>query len=524
MAVNKDKDKDKKESVEEQVDDVISLSGSTLQVPDEPQVPMPVPDERLPTSNTSRNRRAANKEPTKDSNNSGNGSGELRRSRRLASKQDDNASNAKENHSKNEALASFDTRTKGKSNDKTDREDDHQGLADDDRDQSIESHQTKESSAKARPTSQNKTRGNSSTKANAVFNLTDDDDRIVEETPATTGRTLPSQRVSGLRKPKPVNTTSSSSTEGPKVQNPNMSMRSGKQLSVIPSQEVAPSRLIDIATTSTVPLKYHNKKGKGATQEKSTRRESADSNSSEKLEELLQSSFSDDDPNDDVGSDKDSYSKSSRSTSRTRSKSMGGSEILSRTKLLPNARYSSNDTTSSTSSKRRQSEDPSKALSMAQMDGTTKLVSTGGRPTPIVLGGTPSESWATRVARLREDNDAEHKLFRHHGNQQVYEYDMRIRVIVRKRPVSKAEASLSGGVDVIHPLDYGDHGKILVYQPKTRVDLTKEVEIIPFAFDNVFDESSTNQQIYRRSLRNLIHPFFQGQWATVFAYGQTGSG
>ena len=147
-----------------------------------------------------------------------------------------------------------------------------------------------------------------------------------------------------------------------------------------------------------------------------------------------------------------------------------------------------------------------------------------GKAVPFVHGGTQSESWATQVEYLREDNTAEHDLFRDEGDQQLYEYDMSIRVIVRKRPVSKVEASTSGGVDVIHPLDYGEYGRILVYQPKTRVDLTKEIETIPFAFDNVYDESSTNIQIYQRSLRNLIKPFFRGQWSTVFAYGQTGSG
>ena len=137
-----------------------------------------------------------------------------------------------------------------------------------------------------------------------------------------------------------------------------------------------------------------------------------------------------------------------------------------------------------------------------------------------------AESWATKINYLREDNDAEHELFRDQveDESQYHEYyDMRIKVIVRKRPLSKSE-SLTGGTDIIHPLDFGSYGKTLVYQPKTRVDLTKEVETVPFAFDNVFNESSTNIGIYNRSLRNLVEPFFKGQWATVFAYGQTGSG
>mmetsp|Transcript_28287 Transcript_28287/g.68815 ORF Transcript_28287/g.68815 Transcript_28287/m.68815 type:complete len:734 (+) Transcript_28287:93-2294(+) len=143
---------------------------------------------------------------------------------------------------------------------------------------------------------------------------------------------------------------------------------------------------------------------------------------------------------------------------------------------------------------------------------------------PFVIGGTSSQSWESQVAYLREDNNAEHELFRDQNGDDLYEYDMRIRVIVRKRPLSNKEAEKSGGIDVIHPLDYGDFGKVLTYQPKTRVDLTKEIETIPFAYDNVFGESSTNVDIYQRSLRNLIVPFFKGQWSTVFAYGQTGSG
>lgn len=147
---------------------------------------------------------------------------------------------------------------------------------------------------------------------------------------------------------------------------------------------------------------------------------------------------------------------------------------------------------------------------------------------PVVTqgGSGTSESWGTKISHLREDNDAEHELFRDQvGDASEYHeyYDMRIKVVVRKRPMSKSEA-FSGGIDIIHPLDFGSYGKTLVYQPKTRVDLTKEVETVPFAYDNVFDESSTNIGIYNRSLRNLVEPFFQGQWATVFAYGQTGSG
>jgi hypothetical protein len=88
--------------------------------------------------------------------------------------------------------------------------------------------------------------------------------------------------------------------------------------------------------------------------------------------------------------------------------------------------------------------------------------------------------------------------------------------------MSRSEIAAAGDVDVIHPLDYGNYGKVMVYNPKTRVDLTKSIETLPFAFDNVFDETCTNVQIYERSVRHLIPSIFDGQWASVFAYGQTG--
>jgi kinesin family protein 2/24 len=141
----------------------------------------------------------------------------------------------------------------------------------------------------------------------------------------------------------------------------------------------------------------------------------------------------------------------------------------------------------------------------------------------FVHGVAEDTSWGAQVDRLREENQAEHELFAGHCFQAVDE-EMRIRVIIRKRPMSNSEASNSKEVDVIHPLEYDDYGRILVYQPKTRVDLTKEIEQVPFSFDNVFDENSSNKQIYDRSVRNLVPGVFEGKWASVFAYGQTGSG
>ncbi|GMH69647.1 hypothetical protein TL16_g05209, partial [Triparma laevis f. inornata] len=98
---------------------------------------------------------------------------------------------------------------------------------------------------------------------------------------------------------------------------------------------------------------------------------------------------------------------------------------------------------------------------------------------------------------------------------------MRIRVVVRKRPLSKKESTIND-VDVIQPIPI--HGHVIVHQPKTRVDLTREVETSNFAFDNSFDADSFNRDIYESTTSNLIPTMFNGGRGSVFAYGQTGSG
>jgi hypothetical protein len=134
----------------------------------------------------------------------------------------------------------------------------------------------------------------------------------------------------------------------------------------------------------------------------------------------------------------------------------------------------------------------------------------------FVHGQPEDKSWGTQIAQLRQSFDLEHAQLMNGQSpyQEDEDYEMRIRVIVRKRPMSKRESFEHGDVDVIHPLDYTDHGRILVYQPKTKLDLAKEVETTSFAFDNVFDEESNNMEIYGRAVRNLIPGVFRGKWAS----------
>ena len=101
-----------------------------------------------------------------------------------------------------------------------------------------------------------------------------------------------------------------------------------------------------------------------------------------------------------------------------------------------------------------------------------------------------------------------------------YQSIPKIRVIVRKRPLSKKELSKSDQ-DVV---EIRNNRQVVVKELKVKVDLTKYIEEHSFNFDLAFDESITNEQIYLQTVRPMIEAAFHKVKVTCFAYGQTGSG
>ncbi|XP_072537598.1 kinesin-like protein KIF2A isoform X1 [Salminus brasiliensis] len=96
----------------------------------------------------------------------------------------------------------------------------------------------------------------------------------------------------------------------------------------------------------------------------------------------------------------------------------------------------------------------------------------------------------------------------------------RICVCVRKRPLNKKE--LTGKeLDVI---TIPSKDVVMVHEPKQKVDLTRFLENQTFRFDYAFDDSATNEMVYRFTARPLVETIFERGMATCFAYGQTGSG
>ena len=106
------------------------------------------------------------------------------------------------------------------------------------------------------------------------------------------------------------------------------------------------------------------------------------------------------------------------------------------------------------------------------------------------------------------------------SNINSYENIPKIRVIIRKRPLSKKEQS-KNEKDVI---DIKENKKVIVKEQKQKVDLTKYIEEHKFIFDLAYDQDVTNETIYLETVRPMIQAAFNKTKVTCFAYGQTGSG
>lgn len=95
----------------------------------------------------------------------------------------------------------------------------------------------------------------------------------------------------------------------------------------------------------------------------------------------------------------------------------------------------------------------------------------------------------------------------------------RIRVVVRKRPLLPVEDQ-AADYDAVTCAG----SRIIIHEPKLKVDLQKTLDSHDFEVDDVFDEAATNLEVYTHTAGSLVQAMFDGCSATCFTYGQTGSG
>ncbi|XP_006864966.1 PREDICTED: kinesin-like protein KIF18A [Chrysochloris asiatica] len=106
-----------------------------------------------------------------------------------------------------------------------------------------------------------------------------------------------------------------------------------------------------------------------------------------------------------------------------------------------------------------------------------------------------------------------------------------MKVVVRVRPENTKEKE-SGFPKVVHVLDK----HILVFDPKQEASfihgkktinlniLKRQNKDLKFVFDAVFDETSTQLEVFEHTTKPIIRNFLNGYNCTVLAYGATGAG
>ena len=119
---------------------------------------------------------------------------------------------------------------------------------------------------------------------------------------------------------------------------------------------------------------------------------------------------------------------------------------------------------------------------------------------------------------IPNNDNLNNKIF--NNQKQPHPKISKIKVLVRKRPANQRE-QIQNDIDII---EKKGKDKIIIKELKNKLDLTKYIEEHHFTFDAVYDEKSTNQEIYNEIVKPMIKSAFQRTKITCFAYGQTGSG
>lgn len=135
------------------------------------------------------------------------------------------------------------------------------------------------------------------------------------------------------------------------------------------------------------------------------------------------------------------------------------------------------------------------------------------------LGGTPSKTVRFESPMVQASPKSSAPL------------DGRMRVYVRVRPENDRELA-GNNRRVVEPID----DQLVVFDPvieeeeyfyqgKTyKEPCRRQNKNIQFHFDRVFDEDSSNMDVYEAVTKKFIHSFLDGYNCAVFAYGATGSG
>jgi len=99
----------------------------------------------------------------------------------------------------------------------------------------------------------------------------------------------------------------------------------------------------------------------------------------------------------------------------------------------------------------------------------------------------------------------------------------RLQVFLRKRPMFNKE--IDQDFDVVDATGALQPNAVVIFDTRMKADM-RGMKMTPqvFSFDRVFDEFTSNAQVYRETTIGLVQHALAGKLASAFVFGQTGSG
>ncbi|GAB64565.1 kinesin [Plasmodium cynomolgi strain B] len=158
---------------------------------------------------------------------------------------------------------------------------------------------------------------------------------------------------------------------------------------------------------------------------------------------------------------------------------------------------------------------PTSAVISTSTSSVTSANQGTGSNVPHPNGGSPTHQSIPTCARQTNKNEK--------GGSTEKDVTYNMNVVIRCRPMSASEKN-EGAKNVIKILD---NKMIVLLDPSDNSDnvlrqnRSREKK---YVFDYVFDETSSQEDVYKNSVKCLIDAVIGGYNSTVFAYGATGAG
>lgn len=131
-------------------------------------------------------------------------------------------------------------------------------------------------------------------------------------------------------------------------------------------------------------------------------------------------------------------------------------------------------------------------------------------------------AFSSAVSRYRVDDEAHHNSSNHGEQPTVIDDNRPVQCFIRKRPIFQRELK-AFEFDVV--TCGANRRRCTIHDARMKADMRNRLMTHhEFTFDRVFDENTTNEEVYKETASKLVDLVCEGRFTTCLMYGQTGSG